>query len=173
MLLSESRQAARTTPDGDLIRLVDQDRTRWDRGMIAEGQDLVRRCLARHQPGPYQIQAAIQAIHSDAATTDQTDWRQIVQLYDLLLTLAPGPVAALNRAVAVAEVDGPAAALAIVDALELDRYHLFHAVRADLLRRLGRTAESAEAYTAAIALADNVIERDFLEASRSALGPDR
>ncbi len=143
MLLTESRRAARTGPDGALVLLADQDRTRWDRGLIAEGQDLVRRCLRRGQPGPYQIQAAINAVHSDAAAAAATDWNQIVQLYDQLMTVAPGPVVALNRAVAVAEVQGPAAALTLVDDLDLDRYYLFHAIRADLLRRLGRAPEAA------------------------------
>jgi RNA polymerase sigma-70 factor (ECF subfamily) len=138
MLLTDARRAARTTPDGALVRLADQDRGVWDRALIAEGQDLVRRCLRRNQPGPYQIQAAINAVHSDAPTAADTDWRQIVSLYDTLLAVAPSPVAALHRAAAVAEVDGPGAALALVDALDLDSYHLYHAVRADLLRRLGR-----------------------------------
>ena len=169
MLLSESRSAARTAPDGDLIRLADQDRSRWDRGLIAEGQALVRACLRINRPGPYQIQAAIQAVHSDAATARETDWRQVVQLYDLLLTLTPGPVVALNRAVAVAEVDGPEAALGLLDALDLDSYYLYHAVRAELLNRLGRTAEAGEAYAAAAAHTTNLVERDFLERGRDAL----
>ena len=149
--------------------LADQDRRLWDRARIAEGQDLVRRCLRRGQPGPYQIQAAINAVHSDAPTAAATDWRQIVTLYDQLLAIAPSPVVALNRAVAVAEVDGPEAALAVVDGLDLERHHLFHAVRADLLRRLGRTAEAAAAYAAAIARAGNATERAFLERRRAAL----
>ena len=151
MLLAESRRATRTTPDGDLVLLADQDRGRWDRGLIAEGQAIVRTCLRRNQPGPYQVQAAINAVHSDAPTAAATDWRQIRQLYDQLLSLAPSPVVALHRAVAVAEVDGPDAALALVDGLDLGGYHLFHAIRADLLRRLGRNAEAATAYEAAIA----------------------
>ena len=138
MLLTQARRAARTTPDGRLVRLADQDRSRWDRDLIAEGQDLVRRCLRRGQPGPYQVQAAINAVHSDAPTAAATDWRQIVTLYDQLAAVAPGPVVALNRAVAVAEVDGPAAALDLVDRLDLDGYYLLHAIRGDLLRRLGR-----------------------------------
>ena len=153
---------ARTTPEGDLVPLADQDRGRWDRDRIAEGQAIVRRCLRRNQPGPYQIQAAINAVHSDAPTAAATDWRQIVPLYDQLLALAPSPVVALNRAVAVAEVEGPAA-LALVDGLDLDGYHLFHAIRADLLRRLGRPAEAAPAYEAAIARTANAAERAFLE----------
>jgi RNA polymerase sigma-70 factor, ECF subfamily len=169
MLLVESRRATRTTPEGELVLLADQDRGRWDRGLVAEGQAIVRRCLRRNQPGPYQIQAAINAVHSDAPTAAATDWRQILQLYDQLLSLAPSPVVALNRAVAVAEVEGPEAALALVDGLDLGGYHVFHAVRADLLRRLGRNAEAAQAYEAAIALAENAAERDFLLRSRQAL----
>ena len=163
MLLTESRRAARTTADGSLVLLADQDRERWDRGLIAEGQGLVRRCLAHNRPGPYQIQAAIQAVHADAPVASATDWTQILRLYDLLLSIAPGPVVALNRAVAVAEVQGPAAALPLVDALDIDRHHLFHAVRADLLRRLGRNADAADAYKRAISHAQNAAERDFLQ----------
>jgi RNA polymerase sigma-70 factor (ECF subfamily) len=169
MLLAESRRASRTTPSGDLVRLADQDRSCWDRGMIAEGQAIVRRCLQRNQPGPYQIQAAINAVHSDAATAAATDWRQILQLYDQLLARAPSPVVALNRAVALAEVQGPDAALALVDGLALDSYHLYHAIRADLLRRLGRSAEAALAYEAALARTANAAERDFLQRSRQSL----
>jgi RNA polymerase sigma-70 factor (ECF subfamily) len=169
MLLIESRRATRTTAEGDLVLLADQDRGRWDRGLIAEGQALVRRCLRRNQPGPYQIQAAINAVHSDAATATATDWRQILQLYNHLLAISPSPVVALNRAVAVAEVDGPAAALAIVDGLDLDGYHLFHAIRADLLRRLGRTAQAALAYEAAITRTENAAERDYLRRNHEAL----
>jgi RNA polymerase sigma-70 factor (ECF subfamily) len=171
MLLVESRRAARTTPDGDLVLLADQDRARWDRGLIAEGQAIVRQCLRRNQPGPYQVQAAINAVHSDAPIAAATDWPQIVQLYDQLLSLAPSPVVALHRAVAVAEVAGPAEALALVDGLDLDGYHLFHAIRADLLRRLGRDAEAAVAYEAAIARTDNTTERDFLRRKRQELTP--
>jgi RNA polymerase sigma-70 factor (ECF subfamily) len=169
MLLVESRRAARSTPDGGLIVLAAQDRTLWDRDLVAEGQSLVRGCLRTNQPGPYQIQAAIQAVHSDAATAEGTDWRQIVQLYDQLLTFTPTPVAALHRAVAVAEVSGPAAALALVDPLPLHDYYLLHAVRADLLRRLGRSAEAAEAYDAAVARSTNAAERAFLERARASL----
>jgi RNA polymerase sigma-70 factor (ECF subfamily) len=169
MLLVESRRPARTTPDGDLVLLPDQDRSRWDRDLITEGQTLVRRCLRRDRPGPYQIQAAINAVHSDAPTAAATDWGQILQLYDQLAALAPSPVVALNRAVAVAEVDGPEQALALVDALDLDGYHAFHAVRADLLRRLGRTVEAVRAYEAAIALTDSAPERAYLERARAAL----
>jgi RNA polymerase sigma-70 factor (ECF subfamily) len=162
MLLTHTRRAARTGPDGGLVLLADQDRGLWDRALIAQGQELVRRCLRRNQPGPYQVQAAIAAVHSDAPTAEDTDWRQIVDLYDLLLALAPSPVVALNRAVAVAEVDGPAAGLALVDALDLPRHHVYHAVRAHLLRRLGRDAEAAQAYEAALALVGNARERAFL-----------
>ncbi len=162
MLLVESRRPARTTPSGELVLLADQDRGRWDRALIAEGQELVRRCLRRGRPGPYQIQAAINAVHSDAPTAAATDWGQILQLYDQLLAIAPSPVTALHRAVAVAEVAGPGAALAIVDELDLARYHLYHAVRADLLRRLGRPAEAAQAYRAALARTGNEAERAFL-----------
>jgi RNA polymerase sigma-70 factor, ECF subfamily len=169
MLLVDARRAARTTPDGALVLLADQDRGRWDGDLIVEGQALVRRCLRRNRPGPYQLQAAINAVHSDAADAAATDWRQILALYDQLLDLAPGPVVALNRAVAVAEVEGPAAALALVDPLGLGSYHLFHAIRADLLRRLGRDAEAALAYDAAIARAQNAAERAFLEGRRRTL----
>ena len=166
MLLTESRRAARTSPDGALVLLADQDRSRWDHALIAEGQDLVRQCLRRDQPGPYQIQAAINAVHSDAPIAAATDWNQILALYDQLLAVAPSPVVALNRAVAVAEVDGPAAALALVDDLDLDRYYLFHAIRADLLRRLGRPAEAGAAYQAAIERAGNAAERAYLARAR-------
>jgi RNA polymerase sigma-70 factor (ECF subfamily) len=191
MLLTESRRAARTGPGGSLVLLADQDRTRWDRGLIAEGQGLVRRCLRRGQPGPYQIQAAISAVHSDTAHGDTahgdtargdaaaTDWGQILQLYDQLLAVAPSPVVALNRAVAVAEVEGPATALAVVDELGaaasrgggpgLAGYHVFHAIRADLLRRLGRDAEAATAYDAALARTGNAAEQDFLRHQRDEL----
>jgi RNA polymerase sigma-70 factor (ECF subfamily) len=172
MLLIESRRAARLTPDGELVLLADQDRGRWDRLLIAEGQAIVRQCLRRNRPGPYQIQAAINAVHSDAPAAAATDWRQILQLYNQLLSLTPGPIVALNRAVAVAEVEGPEAALGLVDGLDLDKYYLFHAIRADLLRRLGRTTEARVAYESAIARSENAAERDFLRRSRQALtGP--
>jgi RNA polymerase sigma-70 factor (ECF subfamily) len=203
MLLTESRRTARTAPDGSLILLADQDRGRWDGGLIAEGQALVRQCLRRGQPGPYQIQAAINAVHADTVhggsvpgdsvpggtvpgdTADRgagaTDWGQILQLYDQLLAVAPSPVVALHRAVAVAEVDGPATALALVDELgasagqgsgpSLAGYHLFHAIRADLLRRLERTAEAAAAYDEALALTANATERDFLRRQQAHLPP--
>ncbi|MEU3621087.1 RNA polymerase subunit sigma-24 [Amycolatopsis coloradensis] len=169
MLLTESRRAARTGQDGDVVLLPDQDRSRWNRELIAEGQTLVRACLRRNQPGPYQIQAAINAVHSDADGAASTDWSQIVQLYDLLLTLNPTPVVALNRAVAVAEVDGPGAALGAIDELHLEDYHLYHAIRADLLHRLGRPAESAQAYEAAIRRAENSAERRLLERKLAAV----
>ncbi|WP_328847130.1 RNA polymerase sigma factor [Streptomyces sp. NBC_00258] len=169
MLLIEARRPARETSDGDLVLLSDQDRSRWDRDLIAEGQSLVRRCLRRDQPGAYQIQAAINAVHSDAATADATDWGQILALYDQLMVRAPSPVVALNRAVAVAETEGPRTALALVDALELDGYHAFHAVRADLLRRIGRPTEAAAACEAAIALTENPAERAHLERRRTEL----
>jgi RNA polymerase sigma-70 factor (ECF subfamily) len=163
MLLIDARRAARVSADSGLVRLADQDRRQWNRAMIREGQALVRRCLARNEPGPYQIQAAINAVHSDAPTAADTDWRQILTLYDHLMVVAPTPVAALNRAVAVAEVEGPHAALTLVNGLDLDRYYLFHAIRADLLRRLGRAAEAADAYDTAIERCENAAEREFLE----------
>ncbi|CAL9358507.1 hypothetical protein SUDANB108_00611 [Streptomyces sp. enrichment culture] len=166
MLLIESRRDARGDDRGERVPLPGQDRARWDRDLIREGQDLVRRCLRRGRPGPYQIQAAIQAVHSDAPTADATDWGQIRHLYDQLMAVAPSPVVALNRAVAVAETEGPDAALALLDGLGLDGYHVFHAVRADLLRRLGRTAEAVRAYEKAIGLAENPAERAFLERRR-------
>lgn len=171
VLLIQSRRAARTTSDGALVVLNDQDRARWDRDLIREGQLIVRACLRRNQPGPYQIQAAVNAVHSDAATAADTDWGQILQLYDQLMTIAPSPVVALNRAVAVAEVQGPEPALNLVDELHLEGYHLFHAIRADLLRQLGRDPEAALAYTAAIALTSNDAERAFLERRRRAVAP--
>ncbi|MCX4537074.1 RNA polymerase sigma factor [Streptomyces sp. NBC_00841] len=172
MLLSESRRTARTGPDGALLPLAEQDRSRWDHELIAEGQALVRQCLRRDRPGPYQIQAAINAVHSDAPTAAATDWGQILRLYDQLLVQAPTLVVALNRAVAVAEVEGPDAALALVEQLALDRYHVFHAVRADLLRRLGRAAEAATAYDAAVARTQNAAEQEFLRRRRRALPAD-
>jgi RNA polymerase sigma-70 factor (ECF subfamily) len=162
MLLTASRRAARTGPGGALVPLADQDRARWDHALIAEGQGLVRRCLRLDRPGPYQIQAAIHAVHSDAPDAAATDWGQILRLYDQLLAVAPSPVVALNRAVAVAEVSGPAAALAIVEGLDLGTYYLFHAIRADLLRRLGRPAEAGAAYEAALALSLNAAEHTHL-----------
>jgi RNA polymerase sigma-70 factor (ECF subfamily) len=169
MLLIESRRWARTTADGAMVRLAEQDRTSWDRALIAEGQALVRRCLAIGRPGPYQLQAAVNAVHADAVRAEQTDWRQILALYDLHLSIAPSAVVALHRAVAVAEVDGPATALGIVDGLDLESHHIYHAIRADLLRRLGRDVEAAAAYDAAIARTGNAAERAFLESRRRTL----
>jgi RNA polymerase sigma-70 factor, ECF subfamily len=162
LLLTESRRASRTRPDGSLVLLGEQNRTHWDRALIEEGQAIVSRCLRRNLPGAYQLQAAINAVHADAATIEQTDWSQIVALYDQLLAVAPTPVVALNRAIAVGEVEGPASALVLVDELDLDRYHPFHATRADLLRRLGRNNEAAAAYERAAAMAPTDAERDFL-----------
>ena len=169
MLLIQSRRAARVSGTGDLVLLSDQDRSRWNRALIGEGQALVRRCLDRNQPGPYQIQAAISAVHSDARTAAETDWSQILTLYDQLMAVAPNPIVALNRAVAVAEVEGPHAALTLVDNLNLDRYYLFHAIRADVLRRLGRMTDAAQAYDAAIALTANAAEQEFLRSRRSGI----
>jgi RNA polymerase sigma-70 factor (ECF subfamily) len=162
LLLTESRRASRLAPDGSLVVLGEQDRTRWEQALIAEGQAIVRRCLRRNQPGPYQLQAAINAVHADAPTVEGTDWSQIVALYDHLLAVAPTPVVALNRAIAIGEVQGPAAALALVEELDLDNYHPFHATRADLLGRLGRHREAAVAYQRAAAMAPTDAERDFL-----------
>jgi RNA polymerase sigma-70 factor (ECF subfamily) len=169
MLLTDSRRRTRTTPSGDLVLLADQDRAMWDRSLIAEGQAIVRKCLSRNRPGPYQIQAAINAVHSDAPTASATDWRQIVQLYDQLFAMTPTRVVAVNRAVALAEVEGAAAALAAVDSLDFGDYYLFHAVRADLLSRIGRNGDASNAYAAAIALTSNAVERAFLERARTAL----
>ncbi len=170
MLLVDARRPARVSASGDLVPLGEQDRSRWDAALVREGQDLVRRCLRRGRPGPYQLQAAINAVHSDAPHAAATDWGQILALYDQLVALAPSPVVALNRAVAVAEVEGPAAALAVVDALDLPGYHVLHAVRADLLRRLGLVGPAAEAYRSAIGLAGSAAERRFLERRLASLG---
>src|SRR5215467_4256172 len=169
LLLTEARRPARTGPDGSLVLLADQDRDRWDRAMIAEGQDLVRSCLRLGRPGPYQLQAAVSAVHSDAPAAAQTDWGQILALYDQLMAVAPTPVVALNRCVAVAEVAGPARALELVDQLGLDGYHLFHSARADLLRRLGRRDDAIAAYDTAIARSANQAERSFLQRRRDGL----
>jgi RNA polymerase sigma-70 factor, ECF subfamily len=166
MLLVEARRPARTAPDGALVRLADQDRTQWDAGLVEEGRALVRRCLRRGRPGRYQLQAAINAVHSDPPPTD---WGQILALYDHLLAIAPSPVVRLHRAVAVAEVHGPLVALDLLDGLDLARHHVFHAVRADLLRRLGRADEAREAYGRAADLAGNEAERAFLRGSQEAL----
>ena len=171
MLLVESRRAARATTDGGLVLLAQQDRGLWNRRLIEEGQALVRLCLRRNQPGPYQIQAAINAVHSDAGHAAATDWRQILQLYDQLMVIAPSPVVSLNRAVAVAEVDGVEPALAIVEELALDRYYLWHAIRADLLRRVSRYQDAALAYRDAIARTDNAAERAFLQRGLETVRP--
>jgi RNA polymerase sigma-70 factor (ECF subfamily) len=173
MLLIESRRPARVGSDGGLVLLSDQNRALWDRALITEGQAIVRQCLRRGQPGPYQIQAAINAVHADARSVADTDWAQILQLYDQLLAVAPQPIVALNRAVAVAEVDGPGAALAVVDdlAANLNGYYLLHAIRADLLRRLGRKPEAAAAYEAAIARTANKAEREFLGRALGSVRP--
>jgi RNA polymerase sigma-70 factor, ECF subfamily len=162
LLLTESRRRSRTRADGSLVLLGEQDRAHWDRAMIEEGTAIVRRCLRRNQPGAYQLQAAINAVHVDAATFEETDWPQIVTLYDQLLSLTPTPVVALNRAIAIGEVRGAAVALALVDELDLDSYYPFHATRADLLRRLGRHRESRAAYERAAAMAPAGAEREFL-----------
>ena len=166
LLLTESRRSARVASDGSVALLPDQDRSRWDRGLIAEGQALVRACLRRDMPGPFQIQAAINAVHSDAPTAADTDWHQILQLYDQLLAATPTPVVALNRAVALAELEGPAVALAAIEGLDLDAYAPFHVTRGELLARLGRADEAADAYDRAIALTANETERRFLVARR-------
>jgi RNA polymerase sigma-70 factor, ECF subfamily len=162
VLLVESRRTSRMRSDGSFVPLGEQDRSQWDRALIAEGQAIVRRCLRRDQPGPYQIQAAIHAVHADAATAEQTDWPQILALYDQLLAIAATPVVALNRAIAVSEVHDPATALSLVDGLDLDHYYAYHATRADLLRRLGRDSEADTAYQRAATLAPTDFERDFL-----------
>lgn len=163
MLLTESRRPTRVDARGRFVRLADQDRTRWDRDLIDEGQALVRACLRRNRPGPYQIQAAIAAVHSDAATAADTDWRQILALYDQLHAIAPTPIVALNRAVALGEIEGPAAALSAIDALDLQQHHLFHATRGDLLERLARYDEAAEAFTTARRLTTNATEQRYLD----------
>lgn len=162
MLLTDSRRAARVAPDGTMVRLSDQDRTRWDRSLIAEGHDLVRACLRRNAPGPYHLQAAIAAVHTDASSSASTDWSQIVALYDHLYAIRPTDVVALNRAIAVAERSGPQAGLDALEPVRLAGYHLYHATRAELLDRLGRTDAAVEAYERAIALAANETERRFL-----------
>jgi RNA polymerase sigma-70 factor, ECF subfamily len=169
MLLEQSRSAARSTPDGKLIPLPEQDRSRWNGSLIREGQELVRRCLRRNQPGPYQIQAAINAVHSDAPAAAQTDWTQILALYDQLLAITPTPIVALNRAVVVAEIGQPQVALELIDQLPLERYYLFHAIRADLLRRLGNADQAEAAYRAAIERTGNAAEIAFMTERISAI----
>jgi RNA polymerase sigma-70 factor (ECF subfamily) len=162
LLLTEARGPARTDAVGNLVRLADQDRTRWDRARIDEGHALVRRCLRRNHPGPYQLQAAIAAVHTDAATAAGTDWSQIVALYDQLYACQPTSIVALNRAIAVAELHGPRAGLDALVGLDLDGYHLFHATRADLLRTLGRPEEAAVADRRALDLTRNPAEQALL-----------
>lgn len=169
LLLIDARRAARVAADGAFVRLAEQDRDSWDHSQIIEGQSLLRACLVRDRPGPYQLQAAINAVHSDATDSAHTDWPQILALYDHLMNIAPGPVVALNRAVAVAEIAGPHAALDIVNALDLPHYHLFHAVRADLLRRTGHDADAAAAYQVAIETCTNQREREFLQREHRAI----
>ena len=164
MLLVDARRAARTTETGELVRLADQDRARWDAAKLEEGRALLRRLLRRDQPGPYQLQAAINAVHCDPPPTD---WQQIVALYDLLLAFTPTPIVRLNRAIALAETEGPQEALAALDGLELAGYHRYYATRADLLHRLGRGAEADTMYEAAIACTDNAAERAFLARRRA------
>jgi len=161
MRLIDARRDARVV-DGDLVLLSEQDRTLWDESKMDEGRALMRICLERNRPGTYQLQAAINAVHSDALSAAGTDWRQILRLYDQLMSTAPSAVVALNRAVAVAEVHGVGQALELVDAIDLPKYHLYHAVRADLLRRIGCTADAASAYRLALDNCENRRERDFL-----------
>jgi RNA polymerase sigma-70 factor (ECF subfamily) len=167
-VLTEARREARVR-NGQLVPLDEQDRGGWDRALIAEGHGLVRECLTINRPGRYQILAAINAVHTDAPTASDTDWRQVVALYDQLTRLDPSPVVALNRAVAVAELDGPEVALALIDPLPLTGYHAWHAARADLLRKLGRSSEARDAYDAAIAATSNTAERAYLSRKRGEL----
>ena len=168
MLLTHARSPARSSADGVLVPLPEQDRSLWDRDLITEGQSIVRRCLRRNVPGPYQLQAAINAVHTDAPNAEATDWRQILALYDQLTVLDGSPVVALNRAVALAEVESVEAALASIDGLRLDSYYLLHAVRADFLRRLGHAEQAVAEYDAALELTDNEAERAFLRGARTA-----
>ena len=170
MLLTQARRPARMDADGELVRLPDQDRGLWDAELVREGQELVRMCLRRGRPGPYQLQAAIAAVHSDAPTARDTDWSQVLALYDQLHAMTPTSIVALNRCVAMAEVRGPQPALEAVDRLDLADYHLFHAVRADLLARLGRTADASAAYALAARLAPTDAERELLRRRQAELG---
>jgi RNA polymerase sigma-70 factor (ECF subfamily) len=163
LLFIDARRDARTDAAGGFVRLPEQDRSAWDAAQLDEARALLRSCLALNRPGPYQLQAAINAVHSDATQAWATDWPQILALYDQLLAMNPNPVVALNRAIVVAEIDGPARALDVLETLDLAGYHLFHAVRADLLRRLDRPADAALAYQAAIARCENTREREFLQ----------
>jgi RNA polymerase sigma-70 factor (ECF subfamily) len=169
LLLIDARRAARLSSEGNMVLLADQDRSLWDRALIAEGCVIVQNAIEQRRPGPYQVQAMINAVHDNAPTVEDTDWAQILKLYDMLLTLTPSPIVALNRAVVVAEVQGPEAALALVERLDIDRFHLFHAIRADLLRRLGRAVEARQAYATAIERSDNETVRSFLERRLAAL----
>jgi RNA polymerase sigma-70 factor (ECF subfamily) len=174
MLLQESRREARTSPEGDLILLEDQDRSRWSQGKIAEGKQLVERALSTPEFGPYALQAAIAAVHANSPRAEATDWVQIVALYDLLLRVTPSPVIELNRAVAVAMRDGPQAGVALIEAIlnrgELTAYHLAHSARADLCRRSGRTVDARQSYRRALELARQEPERRFLERRLAELG---
>jgi RNA polymerase sigma-70 factor, ECF subfamily len=172
MLLLHSRRAARTTTDGELVPLPEQDRSLWDPDLIDEGQALVKRCLERDEPGPYQLQAAINAVHSDDLRAPDTDWSQIVALYDHLMTFTPTAVVALNRAVAVAEIEGPRNALALIDRLPLDGSYLYHAIRADLLRRLGQPDDAEAAYQEAIDRTANAAEVRFLRSRLASIRSD-
>ena len=162
MLLTEARRPARFAADGTLVLLADQDRDLWDKGLVASGSELVRDALTAEHPGPYTVQAAIAAVHAAAPSVEQTDWRRIVDLYDALFTLQPTAIVELNRAIAIAEVDGPERAFAIADKLPLERYHLWHATRGNLLDRMGRSADARAAYAAAVELAPGEAERAFL-----------
>jgi RNA polymerase sigma-70 factor (ECF subfamily) len=168
LVLIEARREARVR-HGQLVPLSEQDRAGWNRALIAEGHALVRECLAINRPGRYQILAAINAVHTDAPTAAATDWSQVVALYDQLTRLDPSPIVALNRAIAVAELDGPNVALTLVERLPLTGYHAWHATRADLLRRLGRNTEAQQAYVAAIAATQNSAERAYLSRKRGEL----
>jgi RNA polymerase sigma-70 factor (ECF subfamily) len=171
MLLHESRRAARTSPSGELVLLEEQDRTAWDRGHIAEGLALLDRALATRRAGPYAIQAAIAALHSGSPDAASTDWPQIVGLYDVLLRVDPSPVVELNRAVAIAEAEGPEEGLRLVDRLALEDYRYLHSTRAELLSRLGRTDEARAAYRRALTLVDDEAERRLFERRLADLGP--
>jgi RNA polymerase sigma-70 factor (ECF subfamily) len=176
MLLTEARGRSRVAPDGSMVRLADQDRRLWDVDLISEGHNLVRRCLRRNQPGPFQIQAAIAAVHADAPSYESTDWGQIVALYDQLYAHRPNPVVALNRATAMAELWGPAAGLAALDEVEssaLEKYQPYHAARADLLARAGRVEEAVDAYETALELTSNAVEHQFLATRKASLRPMR
>ncbi|MDQ6648822.1 MAG: RNA polymerase sigma factor [Actinomycetota bacterium] len=168
LVLTEARREARVR-NGQLVPLAEQNRAGWDRSLIMEGHDLVRECLTINRAGRYQLLAAINAVHTDAPSTADTDWSQVVALYDQLTRLDPSPIVALNRAVAVAELDGPEVALALIDRLPLSAYHAWHAARADLLRRLGRRTEAKQAYDAALRFTQNTAERAYLNRKRGEL----